>query len=108
MCFANVWPLSLSKNPVWPENNDYIAPATFVTPQKYSENARSAARTEKPTQDPSLIAILTSLLSDLISLFPKINSLITDFEFPVNFEVGDGPIPRMVNNDRGIYSSPTK
>ncbi len=79
-------------------------PAILLTPQNYSENTRPATRTDNLGDTPSLIAILTSLLRDLRSLFPKIFSLITDLEYPVNIEARNGQIPRITCNDRGIHA----
>lgn len=50
-------------------NKRQTTPTTFITPLNYSENKRSAARTEILPQYPTLIAILTSLLLRSNSLF---------------------------------------
>ena len=55
-------------------------PAILLTPQNYSENTRSATRTDNLGDTPSQIAILASLLRDMNTLFPKIFSLITDLD----------------------------
>ena len=81
-------------------------PAIIKTPQNYSENNRSAARTENLPQDPSLIAIWASQLLDLNSLFRKNFSLLSDFEFPVNFEAHFTQIPRIAIEQGGIHAYP--
>ncbi len=77
----------VEKTQKMPVSKGQKRPAIFLTPQNYSEIARSATRTENPSKTPSLIAISTSLLLDLISLFPKNFSLLCVFKFPVNFDV---------------------
>ena len=79
-------------------------PAIFLTPQNYSEIARSATRTEDLPQMPSLIAFLASLLRDEDSLFRKNISLIRHSEFPVNFEAQSGQTMRIVSNHRGFLA----
>jgi len=79
-------------------------PAIFLTPQNYSEIARSATRTEDLPQMPSLIEVSTSQLMDMSSLFPNIFSLITNLDYPVNFEARNGQTPRITCNDRGIHT----
>ena len=79
-------------------------PAIFLTPQNYSENAQSATRTDNPGGTPSLIEVSTSQLMDMSSLFPNIFSLITNLDYPVNFEARNGQTPRITCNDRGIHT----
>ena len=79
-------------------------PAIFLTPQNYSEIARSATRTDNLGDTPLQIAFSTSQLMDLSSLFPKIFSLITDLEYPVNFEARNGQTLIMDSADRGIHT----
>ena len=70
--------MSIAKGQSWP--------AIFLTPLNYSEIGGSATRTKNPAETPSLIAISTSLLMRLNSLFRKNISLIPDLKFPVNFD----------------------
>ena len=76
----------MSKSSKIPAVKGLERPAIIKTPQNYSENIGSATRTDFYSQDRSLIAISTSLLSKFNSLFSKNFSLLSDFEFPVNFE----------------------
>ena len=79
-------------------------PAIIKTLQNYSENNRSAARTENRPKDPSLIDIWASLLLDLNSLFRKNFSLLSEFEFPVNFEAQFTQTPRITSEQGGIHA----
>jgi hypothetical protein len=78
-------------------------PAIFLTPQNYSENTRSAARTDILGDTPPQIAFSPSLLWDFNSLFPNNFSLIPDFKFPDNFEAQRVQTIGIGSNYRGIH-----
>ena len=78
--------------------------AIFLTPQNYSEIARSAARTDNLGDTPSLIAIPASLLRDMNTLFPKNISLIRHLEFPVNSEAQSGQTMGIGSNHWGVHA----
>jgi hypothetical protein len=74
------------KNSKRPANTAQKHPAIFMSPLNYNEISGSGARTENLADTPFLIAFSASLLMDLISLFLKNISLLSDFKFPVNFD----------------------
>ena len=90
-----------------PANKGHKWPAIFLTPQNYSEIARSATRTDNLGGRPSLIEVSTSQLMDMSSLFPNIFSLITNLDYPVNFPVSREFAPISGENQFVAYLNTT-
>ena len=87
-----------------PVNKGQRWPAIILTPQKYSENAGSQARTANRWESRSLIAFWASLLWKQNSLFRKNSSLLSEFKFPVNFGEPKSQTQRTASNHGGIHA----
>ena len=87
----------IEKSSKMPVVKDQRWASIFLTPENYSENDGSPARTEFLFQDGSLIAIWASLFCENFSLFPY-------FDFAVNFEYRITRTTRIAPNRRGIHA----